>query len=118
MKANKKVLAIVAVIALVAILGICLVACNADSYRKKLEDKGYVVGKYEADKEDEGKIEWGITATNVTESRTVTIIKYANEDDAKARETSMKENNIFKRTIKRSGKILFFGSEKGVEDAM
>ena len=37
---NKKVMAIVAVIALVAILGICLVACNAESYEKKLEQEG------------------------------------------------------------------------------
>ena len=37
---NKKVMAIVAVIALVAILGICLVACNAESYEKKLEKAG------------------------------------------------------------------------------
>ena len=33
---NKKVISIVAIIALVAILGVCLVACNADSYAKKL----------------------------------------------------------------------------------
>ena len=35
---NKKVISIVAIIALVAILGVCLVACNADSYAKKLEN--------------------------------------------------------------------------------
>lgn len=38
---NKKVMALVAVIALVAILGVCLVACNAESIQKKLEKAGY-----------------------------------------------------------------------------
>ena len=43
---NKKVISIVAIIALVAILGVCLVACNADSYAKKLEKEGYMVQKF------------------------------------------------------------------------
>ena len=34
---NKKVISIIAIVCIVAILGICLVACNADSYAKKLE---------------------------------------------------------------------------------
>ena len=49
---NKKVMALVAVIALVAILGVCLVACNAESIQKKLEKAGYACTSYEAGSAD------------------------------------------------------------------
>lgn len=51
---NKKVMSIIAVIALVAILGVCLVACNAESISNKLEKAGYACEKYEAGKDDDG----------------------------------------------------------------
>ena len=59
---NKKVISIVAIIALVAILGVCLVACNADSYAKKLEGKGYTVAKMTDEEAEEFVQETGLTS--------------------------------------------------------
>ncbi|MEG2274656.1 MAG: hypothetical protein RSC44_04915, partial [Clostridia bacterium] len=66
---KKKIISIIAIIALVAVLGICLVACNADSYGKKLEKAGYTVTKSideidDYDKED-GEVVWGVSAAKL-----------------------------------------------------
>ena len=71
MKANKKVLAIVAIVALVAILGVCLVACNASDYQKRLEKKGYIVTVLEGERLESAsknlgyEVEFVITAGNL-----------------------------------------------------
>ena len=87
---NKKVISIVAIIALVAILGVCLVACNADSYAKKLEKAGYIVQKFtgeeaESEAEVEG-IKWAVMGMKLEglSSKVVSVIGFDNADDAKA----------------------------------
>ncbi len=125
MRTNKKIIAVVAIIALVAVLGVCLVACNADSYTKKLEKAGYTVSSYKAEKDEEGKIEWGVTgAKSLTD--TVTVIKYKKTDDAKAAESDLNKtleaagilgDLAGVEKVYRSGKIVIFGSEAGVKAA-
>ncbi len=44
---SKKVVSIVSLIIVVVVLATCLVACNADSYVKKLEKMGYEIEVYE-----------------------------------------------------------------------
>ena len=118
---SKKVISIVALIALVAILGVCLMACNADnSYAKKLEKKGYTVTKAVAEEEKEDGIQWAVSGTKkgegLFEGETVTITKYVNEDDAvKAEEIAIK---LFGESrVHRAGTIVISGTEQGVKDA-
>lgn len=115
---NKKVMAIVAVIALVAILGICLVACNAESYEKKLEKAGYTVVKTEAEEEDGVKIEWAVSGTKVSGLNvdTVAIAKYANTDDAKKAEADAIKV-LGEDCVYRIGKIVMAGTKQGLKDA-
>lgn len=117
---SKKVMAVVAVVALIAILGICLVACNAESYEKKLEKKGYTVVTSEADEEDGVKIEWMVNGTKkgdgLLKVDNVTIVKYANTDDAKDAESDAKKV-LGEDCVYRIGKILIAGTEQGVKDA-
>ncbi len=117
---SKKVMAVVAVVALVAILGICLVACNAESYEKKLEKKGYTVVTSEADEDDDVEIEWTVSATKkgdgLLEVDAVTIVKYAETDDAKDAESDAKK--IFGEDgVYRIGKIVMAGTKQGIKDA-
>ena len=132
---NKKVMAIVAVIALVAILGICLVACNAESYQKKLEKEGYVVKTYDADSDEvkalnkgmaedddySGEIKWFVSATkadlslsNGLEAGHVTIYKFAKIADAKqfVKDMGAEEDS---ENVVRKGNIVFFGTKAAVE---
>lgn len=120
---NKKVISIIAIVAIIAILGVVLVACNADSYQKKLEKAGYEVIVLEGDEakeeaESEGDIEWVVTASKgLTEY--VTIVKFANTDDAKEAEENAITGSAFGVTVvcERSGKIVFYGTEEAVKDA-
>ena len=118
---NKKVMAIVAVIALVAILGVCLVACNAQSISNKLEKAGYACEKYEAGKDDDGaSIEWKVVAKKKgLNADYVTVTKFANTDDAKEYEANIPTGSIggFKVVVKRVGKVCYYGTEQGVKDA-
>mgnify|MGYP004640832065 CR=1 FL=1 len=132
---NKKVMAIVAVIALVAILGICLVACNAESYQKKLEKEGYKVETYDADSdyvkainkgmaEDEdysGEIKWAVVATKVDLSLSkgldaghVSIYKFAKIADAKqfVKDMGAEEDS---ENVVRKGNIVFVGDKASVD---
>lgn len=119
---NKKVMAIVAVIALVAILGICLVACNAQRVSKKLEKAGYVCSSYEAGKDDDGaKIEWKVIAKKKGPNPdTVTVTKFSNSDDAKSYEKNVVSGSGagLKLVVKRVGNVCYYGTEQGVKDAM
>lgn len=114
---NKKVLAIVAVIALVAILGVCLVACNADSYAKKLDKAGYDVQTFEGDEADDradADVEWVVIAARLKTADSVTVAKFHSTDDAKDTEEKAKE---MKMNVYRTGKIVIIGTEQGVKDA-
>lgn len=118
---NKKVMALVAVIALVAILGICLVACNAESIQKKLEKAGYACNSYETGKDDDGaSIEWKVIAKKKgLNADYVTVTKFANTDDAKEYEKNVATGSVggFTVVVKRIGKVCYYGTEQGVKDA-
>lgn len=132
---NKKVLAIVAVIALVAILGVCLVACNADSYEKKLDKNGYKVQVYDKDSDvvesmnewleesDDysGKIKWMITAKKLDVSLSsgvdtgyVQIIKFSKISDAKQYMEDLGAEDD-DEIIVRKGNIVFTGDKDSVD---
>lgn len=113
---NKKVMAIVAVIALVAILGICLVACNADSVEKKLEKEGYTILYKKTDVSD--SVEWSVSAVKGSDS--VIVTKYKNSDDAKKAESDANTTVLGVKafeSVKRVGNVLYTGTEQGVKDA-
>ena len=121
---NKKVISIVAIIALVAILGVCLVACNADSYAKKLQGKGYAVEKMTDEEtasfaEETGldvEIVWGVVGTNGTDM--VTILAFADKDDAESFANILNMASAFTgMKAEAKGKILFVGTEQGIKDA-
>lgn len=118
---NKKVMALVAVIALVAILGVCLVACNAESIQKKLEKADYTCTSYEAGKDDDGaSIEWIVVAKKKgLNADYVTVTKFANTDDAKEYEKNVATGSVggFTVVVKRIGKVCYYGTEQGVKDA-
>ncbi|MBR7162688.1 MAG: hypothetical protein IKD35_01810 [Clostridia bacterium] len=118
---NKKVISIIAIIALVAVLGVCLIACNADTYAKRLEKAGYKVEVVDLSDEDkeEGVI-WAVSAAktnSITDVQIVAVTKYASADEAKKAEEDAKANNILNVTIERQGAILIIGTEQGVKDA-
>jgi hypothetical protein len=119
---NKKVISIVAIIALVAILSVCLIACNADTYAKRLEKAGYKVEVVDLSEEDqEDGIVWAVSATkgtSLTDIQIVAITKFASVEDAeKAVAEAEKANSIVGMTIERKGSIVIIGTEQGVKDA-
>lgn len=122
---NKKVLAIVAVIALVAILGVCLVACNADSVAKKLEKKDYEVAKLTEDSEGLGKnvyklvssddgFKEGLFAVN-GDGDMVVVVWFNDKDVAEDWESSKLLNAL--ANVERVGKVVYIGTEQGIKDA-
>jgi hypothetical protein len=119
---NKKVISIVAIVCLVAILGICLVACNADSYVKKLEKAGYMVTKLDGEdaKEEMGAegIKWMVMGIKMDfmSPDSVIVICFDKADDAKAFAEAM-EGEDETEHVEVSGKIVFIGTEQGVKDA-
>ena len=121
---NKKVISIVAIIALVAILGVCLVACNADSYAKKLEGKGYTVEKMTDEEAEEFvqetgldiEILWGVGGTKGTDM--VSILAFSNKDDAESFANILNmAANFTGMKAEAKGKIVFMGTEQGIKDA-
>ena len=120
---NKKVISIVAIIALVAILGVCLVACNADSYAKKLEKAGYMVQKFtgddaEAESEAEG-VKWAVMGVKLDglSSRVVSVLGFDNADDAKAYAEATADA-LGEERVYVSGKVVIVGSTAdAVKDA-
>ncbi len=123
MKTRKIVVSIVAVIALISILSICLVACNAESYEKKLEKAGYTLITVTEGGEGDN-YEWRVDASKGDISifnisiDSVTVTKYISFDEAKkAEENALKASEILGTTVKRVGSTLFVGTEQGVKDA-
>lgn len=115
---RKKIVAIVAVLALVAILAVCLVACNADSYTKKLEKADYKVAKADQDdlakyNLDDSKIEWAVLGTKLPD--TVMVIKFKKTADAKDFESDFV--SILGSKCERSSAIVFVGTEAGIKAA-
>lgn len=120
---NKKVISIVAIIALVAILGVCLVACNADSYAKKLEKAGYMVEKFTGDDaSDESGVagaKWAVLGMKFDglSSAKVTVVGFDSADNAKEYADSVVklfgEDRVYV-----SGKVVIVGSSAdAVKDA-
>ena len=111
---KKNVGKIIAVILVVALLTTVLAACNAESYQKKLEKKGYSV----VNNDENATIAWTVTATG--DGGAVKITKYNNIDDAKEAEANGLTLSVggVKKVIKRQGKIVFSGTEQAVKDAM
>lgn len=114
---KKNIGKIIAVILVVALLTTVLAACNAESYQKKLEKKGYSVVTAENNDEN-AAIAWTVTATG--DGGVVVITKYNNVDDAKEAEANGLTLSVggVKKVIKRQGKIVFSGTEQAVKDAM
>lgn len=126
---NKKVMAIVAVIALVAILGICLVACNAESVSKKLEKKEYtVIALSENTTDVTGKFVYNLLASEdgfkegliaSKGSEGVIVIWFNTTDAAKDFESDAKTSfaGMKIEKVSRVGKVVYAGTEQGVKDA-
>ena len=114
---NKKVIvSIVAVIAIVALLGVFLVACNADSYKSKLEKKGYTVVTTTGGDDDD--FEWSVTANKGgLLGDYVTVVKAKSLDDAKKAEEDAKQTQVSGMDFVRQGKICIYGTTQGVKDA-
>lgn len=97
----KKFVAITAVVVLAVVLATMLMACtpSEDSLRKKYEKEGYTVASIGADEADtDAEIKYAFIATkNIVE--TVTVICFANSDDAK------KYYDEAKATIEKLGSI-------------
>lgn len=122
---KKRVLAIVAIIALVAVLGVCLVACNAEDYGKRLEKAGYTVSVSEnnslAVKAEEtllavaGGYEGGIEfiVEGIKRGEIVKVMKFDKAKDAKRFVELFDKDDA----VKRSDKYVFVGTEQGIKDA-
>ena len=116
---KKNIGKILAVILVVALLATVLCACNAESYQKKLEKKGYSVTTATSN-DKESTYAWTVTAINKNTGDTVVIRKYNNVEDAKKAESNGLNVSVgdFKKVTKRQGKIVFSGTEQAVKDAM
>lgn len=124
---NKKVISIVAMIALVAVLGVCLVACNENTYAARLEKAGYTVEV--ATQEDmetlatnfselgvEIEIEWAVGGQKGSDN--VTVIGFATEEQATAYANMINLTSaISGMRAETKGKVLIAGSEQGIKDA-
>ncbi len=114
---KKNIGKILAVILVVALLATVLCACNAESFTKKLEKKGYTVSSAETDKED-ASIVWSVSAVKST-TEAVTIYKFKTTYDAEKFEKDAPTGKVGKYSlvVKRTGKIVYYGTEQGVKDA-
>ena len=122
---SKKIMSLVAIVALVAILGICLVACNADSVGKSLEKKDYNVVTLTENSGTTGRIIYGI-AKNIGDFKEgvfatkgtnyVAVIWYETLDGAKEAEEAFKANPVTP-VVHRADKVVYAGTQQGVKDA-
>lgn len=127
--AKKRIIVIVAMIALVALLGVCLVACNKDSFEKRLDKKGYTVVSMSMEQleqyagEEVQGVEWAIGGVKGDvmsgDFDMVIVIKCESAKDAEKLENEVKaegaEDEGF--VFKRNGKLVIFGTDQGVKDA-
>lgn len=123
---SKRIISIVAIVALVAILGVCLIACNEETYAKRLEKAGYTVHVM-TDKDiaelTDGEvfdidIKWGVAGTKGTDY--VVVICFADKEQAEAFATiyNMASGVFGGVKVETKGKILIAGtSEEAVKDA-
>ena len=117
----KKFLAITSVIVLAIVLATMLMACSpsVDSLKKKYEDKGYTVLDLSADDADtEAEVKYVFGANKGIE--TVTVVCFANGDDAKkyyeeAKEGIEKLGSVGEAMdVKKSGNAVAVGTKEAV----
>ena len=93
-----------------------LVACNADSYVKKLDKEGYDVQKFtgeeaEAELDAEG-VKWmvvGLKMNNHVDADSVVVVAFDNADDAKAY-ADVTADAVGEDRVHVSGKVVIVGS--------
>ena len=133
---SKKVVKIVSIIFVLIMLLTLLIACDAQTYKHRLENKGYTVYYSEID-EDTIK-EFGNLATQIRQcglsvddvkwamlgaesekgEDIVSIYHFRNKDTANTFYTKFKEELKEKEEhIEIDGKDVFHGTEKGIKDA-
>lgn len=120
---NKKVISIIAIVCIIAVLGLCLVACNADSYAKRLEKAGYMVEKFTGDdaaeESDAEGAKWAVLGIKLEgfSSAMVTVVGFDSADNAKAYADAMVEL-VGEDCVDVSGKVVIVGtSADAVKDA-
>lgn len=122
---NKKVMALVAVIALVAILGVCLVACNAESVSKKLEGKDYSVAALSEKSTGVGATVYGVVkgiegfkeGLVAAKGTDFVVVVWFNDTDSAQKLENSKVVTAFAKKVSRVGKVVYLGTEQGVKDA-
>lgn len=124
----KKSIAIIGIIALIAVLGVCLVACIPNDYskaEKNLKDAGYNVLVYTTVAPTALKIakienvEAVLTADKGEDAITMVYFK----DSGSAKDSYEEVEKYYKdkdaknkeRTIKRSGKVIYIGTEAAIK---
>lgn len=120
---NKKVISIIAIVCIIAVLGLCLVACNADSYAKRLEKAGYMVEKFTGDdaaeESDAEGAKWAVLGIKLEgfSSAMVTVVGFDSTDNAKAYADAMVQL-VGEDCVDVSGKVVIVGtSADAVKDA-
>ncbi len=119
----KKIVSIVAVISIIAVFGVCLSACNADTYVESLEKAGYTVESWEGEEAKEETdsdydVKWAVFAAKGATLDIVSIVCFKNTDDAKEYEAQVKEaSGVFGYSVERSLKTVFVGTEQAIKDA-
>ena len=117
----KKFITVAAMVILAVVLATMLMACtpSADSLKKKYEDKGYTVLDLSADDADtEAEVKYVFGANKGIE--TVTVVCFANGDDAKkyyeeAKEGIEKLGSLGESMdVKKSGNAVAVGTKEAV----
>ena len=133
---SKKVVKIMSIIFVLIMLLTLLIACNAQTYKHRLEDKGYTVYYIEID-EDTIKemgtlaaqlksyglsiddLKWTIIAADQIHGEdAVTIYHFQSKDTANTFYTKYSEESHDKDFyLELDKKDVFYGTEKGIKDA-
>ena len=136
---KKRIVAIVAIIALIAVMAVVFAACNADTYRKRLEKAGYEVETLDQSKLENldsaayKNVEWAVSARKPSLSSEMTdnvmVLKYKSLSSAKdaeaefekmAKETNEMIDLIYpnlRYIVDRESMCVFYGTVQGVNDA-
>lgn len=112
---KKKIITIAAIVALVAVMAVVFAACNADTYRNRLEAAGYTVYDYDADEIQLDDAEWGLVAMNEKTEDVVTIVKFKNLSAAKDAEADARNSSGV--TVYRQSMLVMVGTEQAIADA-
>ena len=133
---SKKVVKIISIIFVLIMLLTLLIACDAQTYKHRLENKGYTVYYSEID-EDTVKefgtlavqlrqyglsvddVKWAMLGADSKKGEdVVTIYHFRNKDTANTFYTKFSEEIKEKdEHVEIDGKDVFYGTEKGIKDA-